>query len=183
MRAFISINLSPETLQQFADIQEKISSTLDKREASSMRWESIDKLHITMLFLGEVSPPELKEVKKSLSHINPGIGKIDFTSRSIGAFPNLRSPRVLFANLKENGQLLTLAGEIHNEMKKLGYTSDKNFHPHITLGRIKRDRKVNLTKLSSINFDINFSASSFHLMESKLLPTGSKYSIIEKYSL
>lgn len=143
----------------------------------------MDKFHITLLFVGETSPAETREVQKVLKRINPGIGSLEFTSRSVGAFPNLRTPRVLFANLKDSGKLLMLTGEIHNEMKKLGYESDKKFHPHITLGRVKRDRKVNLTKLSSLNFDISFEASSFHLMESKILPTGSKYSIIEEYSL
>ena len=183
MRTFVSINLSPETKKQLLDVQEKIKSSMSGREESSMRWESPDKLHITLFFIGIITPGKLNVVKNSLNEVNYKEGKLSLNLSSIGGFPNLRVPRVVFANIKDDGKLVKLAGEVHRVMEELGFVSDKPFHPHITLGRVKRDRNVNLMKLSEINFKINFEADAFYLMESKLKPTGSVYSKRERFEL
>lgn len=183
MRTFVSINLTPETKKQLLDIREKIKSTLTGRESGSMRWESPEKLHITLFFIGDITPGKLNLVKNSLNAVGYKEGKLSLTLSSIGAFPNLRTPRVLFTGIKDEGKLVKLAEGVHKEMGELGFESDKKFHPHITLGRVKRDRKVNLTKLSEINFNINFETDAFYLMESKLKPTGSVYSKRERFEL
>jgi 2'-5' RNA ligase len=183
MRIFVSINLTPETKKQLLDVQEKIRLSLTGKEPGAMRWEAPDKLHITLFFIGDITPAKLNEVKNVLNSLEYSAGKLSLNMSSIGGFPNLRSPRVIFANIKDDGKLVKLANEIHSEMTDIGFNSDKPFHPHITLGRIKRDRKVSLTKLSEINFNIEFETDAFYLMESKLKPTGSVYSKRERFEL
>ena len=183
MRTFVSINLTPETKKQLLDVQTNIKSLLSGKEQSAMRWESPDKLHITLFFIGDITPGKLNEVKNVLNALTYSDGNMSLNLSSIGGFPNLRIPRVVFANIKDDGKLVKLANEVHREMTKIGFHSDKPFHPHITLARIKRDRKVTLTKLSEMKFDINFETNAFYLMESKLKPTGSVYSKRERYEL
>ena len=183
MRTFVSINLTNEIKKELKDLQEQIKSKMTPREAGSMRWEQPDKFHITLFFIGDIDAGILNRVKNSLNAVNYDDGPLSLNLYSIGGFPNLRSPRVLFVNIKDDGKLVKLAEEVHLQMNELGYESDKKFHPHITLGRIKRDRKVNLTKLSEINVDIKFDANAFYLMESKLQPTGSVYTKRDRYEL
>ena len=183
MRTFVSINLPSEIKQQLNGVTGEIKAVLTNRELSSMRWESNEKLHITLFFIGDITSGELNRVKNSLNSIDYNKGKLALDLHSIGAFPDLRSPRVLFANIIDDGKLLQLAESVHKQMYDLGFESDKKFHPHITLGRVKRDRKVNLTRLSEMKFDIKFEAEAFYLMESKLKPTGSVYSKRERFEL
>ena len=183
MRTFVSINLTPETKKQLLDAQTNIKSLLLGKEKSAMRWESPDKLHITLFFIGDITPAKLNDVKNVLNALTYSDGKMSLNLSSIGGFPNLRIPRVIFANIKDDGKLVKLANEVHREMTEMGFHSDKPFHPHITLARVKRDRKVTLTKLSEMKFNINFEANAFYLMESKLKPTGSVYSKRERYEL
>lgn len=183
MRTFVSINLTPETKKQLMDVQTSIKSLLTGKEQSAMRWESPDKFHITLFFIGDITPGKLNDVKNVLGALPYSEGGMSLDLTSIGGFPNLRIPRVIYANIKDDGKLVKLANEVHREMTGIGFHSDKPFHPHITLARIKRDRKVTLTKLSEIAMDIKFEANAYYLMESKLNSTGSVYTKRERYEL
>ncbi len=64
IRAFIAIDLTPEIIQRL----EQVSAQLRKRlEGVPVRWVPVDNIHLTLKFLGDVSPGECGYVKEKCS--------------------------------------------------------------------------------------------------------------------
>jgi len=179
MRTFISLNLSDETKREFARVQDEVKNSLDSRAIDSIKWEGKDKFHQTIFFLGDTSENMLSGISRDLEKIKSEISfdKIQFTAKEITAFPNLRYPRVLITGLENtDGNAFMLYDKICEKLAGYGFAPDKKFHPHITLGRVRRDRKINLVSLKEkIEFNIEFSCREFYLMESRLDSRGSVY--------
>lgn len=103
----------------------------------------------------------------------------------INAFPDLKYPRVLILELvNKDRKIYELYQDLNIRLKEIGLISDKTFRPHITLGRVKRDKKINLSRLNTeiISSD-TFTINKFFLMESSLKKYGSEYSVIKEYAL
>lgn len=140
-----------------------------KRKHWPVRWEAVEKLHITIAFLGwlELEEGEIlrlsgtshssrraqddKRAIKSLARLSSavkkgaeGIESFTVAFKGLGGFPDLVLPQVIWVGLK--GDLKSLAKiykEVRSELKQLGFTlDDKPFVPHVTLGRIRRDTRM-----------------------------------------
>lgn len=189
-RTFISLNPCDVAKKKLTEIQNNVKksvSEINPAYLNSIKWDFEDKFHITLFFIGNISEIKLAEVKLKLKSIENElfIGELIFTANKINAFPKLRYPGVLFLDLiNEDNKVIELFNKINNSMKDSGIINVKSFHPHITLGRIKKDRKINLTALENMKkVDWNFSVVNFYLMESNLKRSGSEYSVIEKYKI
>ena len=187
MRCFISLNISNEIKEDFYKIQNKIKKNIDESQVDRIRWEKRDKFHMTLFFLGYVLPEKIKEISYELKSVNLDSQTcgILFKANSINAFPNLKYPRVLIVELiNEDEKAIELYEKIKQVLKRFGFKPDKIFHPHITLGRRKRNRKVNLIEIvDKISFNLSFSINSFYLMESKLDYRGAVYKTTKCFPL
>jgi len=196
MRAFISLNLSEEKKSEVFEIQNDIKKLLDKNIIESIKWEGQDKFHQTIFFLGDVTDNIVQNISSDLEKIKTEINfsELKFNANGINAFPKLRYPRVLIVELDNprpsaagesptDGNVFVLYDKICEKLIECGFTPDKKFHPHITLGRVKRDRKINLEFLKNkIKVNLNFIVNDFYLMESKLDSRGSVYKEIKRFS-
>ncbi|MFA5404388.1 MAG: RNA 2',3'-cyclic phosphodiesterase [Ignavibacteria bacterium] len=187
MRAFISLNLSEEKKQEVYGIQSNVKKLLDDRTVDSIKWENRDKFHLTVFFLGDLSESMVRDISADLEKINKEIdfSEMKFTSSGINAFPKLRYPKVLIVELENpDGNVFHFYNKICEKLNKYGFKPDKKFHPHITLGRVRRDKKINLELLrNKIKINFNFTLSNFCLMESKLDSRGSVYKEIKRFTL
>ena len=182
MRIFISININDSVKKIIENIQDKLKKDITKIDHNLLKfikWENKNKFHLTLLFIGDVNELRLSEISHHLTEMNSKLKleEIKFELGNINAFPNMKSPRVLMLELfNEDNKVFSLFESINSSLKKLGIESDKTFRPHITLGRVKRDKKLNLSNLNTeLNSNVKFSVNDFFLMESKLMKTGSEY--------
>ena len=190
MRTFISINIDDTVKKKLSGIQAELKNKISEISKDSLRaikWTDKENFHLTLFFIGEVNESRLKEIDNNLSKLEGelSLNEIEFDLKSFNAFPKLRYPRVLMLELhNEDKKVFELSGKINESLKSTGFESDKKFRPHITLGRVKREQKINLTGLDNfIKMDLKFSVKEFYLMESKLKSSGSKYSVLKKYRL
>jgi RNA 2',3'-cyclic 3'-phosphodiesterase len=187
MRAFISLNLSEEKKKEVFEIQSEVKKLLDSDEINFIKWEGRDKFHQTIFFLGDVEDNIIQNISTDLEKIKSEINfnEIKFTATGINAFPKLRYPRVLIVELENpDGNAFTVYDKICEKLSCCGFKPDKKFHPHITLGRVKRDKKINLESLrDKINLNLSFTLNDFYLMESKLDSHGSVYREIKRFTL
>ncbi len=101
-------------------------------------------MHLTLKFLGNVAPQELVAIDKVLSRIvattQPARGRL----RNVGSFPHLRRPRVLWIGVEtDNGMLSSLQTNLDAALSKIGFSKEnRRFRPHITLGRIRGNRRL-----------------------------------------
>ena len=190
MRLFISLNPDNDTLLKIHSAKNLLKdriNEIDKRFIDFIKWENADKFHLTMFFIGEADADKYDQIKSGLIETERILNSdvLNFSFKEFNAFPNLKYPRVLFLDLlNENEKVFLLSEKINSIMSRLGFKNDKKFYPHITLGRVKRDRKLNLTSLNKDAGIIHkFSLSELCLMQSKLSGNGSEYTTMNKYSL
>jgi 2'-5' RNA ligase len=106
----------------------------------------------------------------------------------IGAFPNSRSPRVLWLGLEAPKELPGLAEKVDAALGPLGFEREKRaFTPHVTLARFKQSRRrpdvgPALSSAPEAGFG-TMTATEFHLYESKLSPQGSRYTKLASFAL
>ena len=187
MRSFISLNISSDTKEEFYKIQNKVKKNIDESQVNRIRWEKNDKFHMTLFFLGDVPTEKIKEISYELQSVSSDgqTNGILFKANSINAFPNLKYPRVLIVELiNEDEKAIELYDNIKQVLLQFDFKPDKKFHPHITLGRVKKNQKINLVELADkISFNLSFTINNFYLMESKLDYRGSVYKIIKRFPL
>ena len=132
MRLFIALNI-PD------DLREAIyTATAPLRAiAPGARWTGAEKLHLTMKFLGE-RPQELVDaLVPALDALGARHRAIDLRIEGLGAFPNARRPRIVWAGIVETPALSALQGDVDDACARLGIErEDRPFHPHVTLARI-----------------------------------------------
>lgn len=174
MRLFISIDF-PE------NVLEEVRSWV--QEQKGWRKVGYHQMHLTLAFLGDCSEQEKKEIHKKLSGIE--FRAFSITISGLGAFPNKSSPRIIWAGIQPNDDLLNLQKEISDRLEK--YIESKeaySFVPHITLARIKsRKGSTSVVKqnLEQRTTDLEVNVQSFHLKESILKPSGSEHHILYTY--
>jgi 2'-5' RNA ligase len=102
---------------------------------------------------------------------------------SLGAFPNTRHPRVLWAGVEAPPELSSLQRGIETRTTKIGYPKDKRaFSPHLTLGRVSRNcnagqlREISdMISSNKIGFLGAACVQSLHIYKSVLTPNGAVY--------
>jgi RNA 2',3'-cyclic 3'-phosphodiesterase len=137
MRLFTAILLPPETLLRL----ERLLSAL--RPEALISWSPLDNLHITTKFIGSWPENRIAELDAALAGI-PARASFDIQLHDLGWYPDNRSPRVLWAGVKNCPALLDLAKDIEARLETLGIAKeDRAFSPHLTLARIKHAVPLN----------------------------------------
>jgi len=174
VRTFVAVEIHDDkVLDAITKIQSnfKIKSTPVSRE----------NMHFTLLFLGEIAEETVENVKKKLSSVSFKPIQVKFIQ--IGAFPNPRSPRVVWIGVDEvaSKQLIDLASQVEKQLEPLGFKSDKPFKPHLTIFRIKNkveDISQTLEKFKKWDFG-NDVITELKFKQSILTPKGPIYSDLQ----
>jgi 2'-5' RNA ligase len=178
MRLFVAVNL-PDLVR---DNVWRIGSQI-RDIRYPIRWVTVDAMHITIKFLGEVPADREDAITKSLEAAAAPVSPFDLRLDGFGAFPNSRRAKVIWVGCHASEQLKQLYTGVEGGLSELGFAREnRTFHPHVTLGRVRRDSSPSkLTGLSnvleSLDADAEFRVRSIELMQSELSPAGAKYSV------
>lgn len=140
-------------------------------------------LHITLEFLGELSIEKVKQVQEQLTYIISHYSPVGFQTTAINAFPDLTNPHILFLGVEETtGQGSELHQELIQNLLEIGIISEHHeWHPHITLGRIKREW-YNPYDFSSFSFQKEvWNNKSVQLMESVKKESEHEYIVLHQF--
>jgi RNA 2',3'-cyclic 3'-phosphodiesterase len=149
------------------------------------RWVRPGNLHVTLKFLGEVADVKVEALRNALRGIySEQTAALEF--RGLGFFPNERQPRVFWAGIEASPNLKTLAADIDAAMEKLGIPREgREFSPHLTLARFERIRLPEVLRSAiAANEQREFGSlrtREFHLIHSKLKPSGAEYTTLESF--
>lgn len=180
MRLFVAIEI-PE------DIRARIASLLKEFRAISphAKWVRPENLHLTLKFLGETDPSKLVEVQSSLAS-TCSAQPISIEFRGLGFFPNARRPRVFWLGIQSSAALANTVAAIDRAVHKLGFPlEDRLFTPHLTLARFNESSlaaswQSEITQKAVVSFG-TFTATEFHLIESKLKSGGAEYTTLQSF--
>lgn len=190
-RAFYALPLPDTLYREITMLIEELRSLNDR----NVRWTPAGNLHITLRFLGELTPAQFIKAQGLLEGI---VSNRSFRLRITGtdAFPSLGNPSVLILNLEgispaDQAALLALQKNTEDYARQLGLQPEQRpYHPHITLGRVRRGQRIQRLleqKLRSIESDRFIAAEgtvqTVHLVESTLTPSGARYRTVTGYDL
>ncbi len=115
------------------------SVNLWKRIQPGIRWEKRGNFHITLKFIGDSTPDELRSIDEIARDVFGGYGSFRAPFTGMGAFPDLRRPRVLWLGVEFPADFLELVGRFDRELRdRLGIAPERRkFTPHITVGRVR----------------------------------------------
>lgn len=179
LRAFIAVEVPlgvrQAVCQATSDLQEKIGSLV--------RWVPMENMHLTLKFLGDISPSNVEMLTQMLQSETDLFNCFDLHFDGLGSFPDLKRPRVIYIGIQAPAALKTLQRGIESASRRLGYESEeRGFSPHLTIGRVKQnvtatEQQTIRRALEEIRIDSLGIArvDSIHLYKSDLKPTGSVY--------
>jgi len=184
IRSFIAIELNKETREKLAVIQNKIKQT-----EADLKLVNTNDIHLTLHFLGNIELPKIDSLKKNLASIIGALSNFKIKPHGIGAFPNIKNPRVIWVGIADGKtKLMTVQERIGSELKKLGIEPEKReFHPHLTLARVKSEKNKHilvkaLKEFSPPQFD-KISVCEIILFKSILSPSGPIYEVLKRWEL
>lgn len=187
MRAFIAIEL-PENVKDFlVRIQNQL-----RNSGEDVKWVAPENIHLTLKFLGEIDEKKLDKIAFILEDIAKNINPFYVGIGSLGAFPKINIPRVIWVGIdKGDNQIKDIVRDLEEEIAKVGIPKeDRPYSCHITIGRIKsdlnRERLVQDLKTLAGNFgegNIEFLSDSITLFKSTLTPRGPIYEALKKITL
>ena len=185
MRLFVALEIPAAVRDNLAAQVEKLRELSAKVADKRQRWVRSENLHVTLKFIGEVSPTRLEGIRGALSAIrSDALVKIKF--HGLGFFPNEQHPRVLWAGLDASANLPSLAGDIDGALETQGIAREhRAFTPHLTLARFElpglhEKLRAAIQKNGAREFG-SFQTREFYLIESKLKPSGAEYTTLASY--
>jgi len=179
MRAFISLGLPSKIKKEVAEIQQNLKTT-----GIQARWVKPEIVHLTLTFLGSITPHKINLISNLLEEVSHQMSLIKLKLHQLSCFPYPAKAKIIFIEL--GGELVkidNLALKIRKKLKKEKIWFDtKPFAAHVTLGRVKK--QLNLTKIiKKIKIKkTEFVANKVVLMKSQLTDSGPIYHPIKTIS-
>ncbi len=139
LRAFIAVEIPLEIRQTI----QRETSGFRKGMDSFIRWVPMENMHLTLKFLGDISPASVEMLTQMMRAEAESCPIFDIRLTSLGSFPNPKRPRVIYIGIRAAAELEALQHGIESASRRLGYESeDRSFSPHLTLGRVKQNATV-----------------------------------------
>ncbi|MBR0472166.1 MAG: RNA 2',3'-cyclic phosphodiesterase [Methanosphaera sp.] len=183
MRTFLAIEIEDY-------IKNKINETqhiIQEKDAGKIKYVETENIHLTLKFFGEINEDQLDDIKKAINKIIVKYDQYSLKVVNLGAFPNIYRPRVIWTGIKDNKVTSNLIRDLDNEFNKLGFRKEKEYVPHITIGRVKKiEDKEELSsalKLLKKRYHGKMEVKKICLKSSKLTSDGPIYKNIAEFKL
>lgn len=184
IRAFIAVEIDSEIKKRLSEYINKLKMT-----GADVKWVVPENIHLTLIFLGYIEEDILPGLNRIIGDLASNLESFNIRIENIGAFPNLKRPRVVYVCVTDKGSnLLKLYENLNKGVGELGIKEEsRKYVGHITLGRIKTQKNISkLTialKTETRCFFGSDKVNSLTLMQSKLTPKGPIYSKLNNFFL
>jgi 2'-5' RNA ligase len=185
---FVAIGLPDEVKATLREVQQELKTVVP---TASTAWTRPEAMHLTLRFLGDVEASRVADLERSLGASLAGFGAIDVVCERLGAFPDLRFPRVVWAGASDaEAQLTRLHEVIDVAVDDFTPTSaEAKFVGHVTIARPKRIRRPDAERIARFveaaaerRFGA-WRAGEVELIRSEPSPTGSRYTTLARFRM
>jgi 2'-5' RNA ligase len=176
MRLFVAVNVPDDVRQSMWNRAASL-----RGQSFPVKWVGPDSLHITLKFLGEVTEQRVHELSEGIDRATVGTAAFELPISGFGAFPNPRRARIIWIGCEAVAALQRIQRNLEAELDGAGFPREsRSFHPHFTLGRVRRDTKPAALgglagQLERLHFESQPVVESVDLMQSELSPSGARY--------
>jgi RNA 2',3'-cyclic 3'-phosphodiesterase len=180
LRSFVAVEIPAGMQSALAQCTAPLQKALPK---PLIRWVAPQNVHLTLKFLGDVSPANLERVAEALKVEAVAHETFTMSVGGLGAFPTPRRARVIWIGLEAPSALMALLRGVEAVATRLGYPSENHpFSPHLTIGRVGQN--VSATDLQRIRAALDGTVvgelgtvrvEAVHIFKSDLKPGGPVY--------
>lgn len=180
-RLFIAVELPPDVITLLTEIQARLKQQIPRQ---TVRWVDPHGIHLTLKFLGDAPVAQRKDLETALARVAEQHTVFDLATGTLGCFPNVKRPRVVWISVSQNlAALHALRDAVEDAISPLGYpTENRPFSPHLTLGRVHREARHEdvtqtgaLIEKSTPGGSVRWRVDGVSLMRSELKPSGAVY--------
>lgn len=174
IRVFFAINFNEKIREQLREV----SNELKKHYHEPIKWIKPSDYHLTLQFIEKFNPEQLEAIIQSFQAIRLTAPFTLITGKLIGL--PIENPHIIAVSVTLTDELATLVRSLNNILNIHGYPPDKRpFSPHVTLARIKRQKKP--LSIEPIDISATQLVSSITLFQSQLTPEGSEYAVLHDF--
>ncbi len=134
----------PESLRTFVAVRIPPSGPLRNAIAAldamgrAVRTSSVDQLHVTLKFLGETASDQVDAIAAVVAGAVADQPAFDLEIVSLGTFPHVARPSVVWAGVRGAEPLAALAERLDAALEPMGFARESRLYvPHVTLARVK----------------------------------------------
>ncbi len=174
MRAFVAVFPPPSVRHALIEAAQTVPH-------AGFRLTAPQRVHLTLKFLGDLSPEALPRIAAALEPVREGQVPFDAVTTGFGVFPSACRARILWAGVGEGAEgLRALAQAVEACLQPEGFApEDRPFVPHITLGRASRPKPFEPADATLP--ELRFTVSRADLVQSKHGTKGVAYSTLASY--
>lgn len=188
IRAFLAIQLPYDVTTALGHLADQVSQA----KVSGLKPVRPENIHLTLKFFRNINARQVDSIVESVTQTVKNVRPFSLRLGSVGAYPNNRSPRVLWVGL--DGDVAPLQ-DVHRRIETaLGQVAiepdTREFRPHLTIARIRdrashTERRRAAEALYSAEFQSGLAVpvDRINLIRSILLPEGPQYSSLGEFSL
>jgi len=180
IRSFIAFDIGEASvIRELSNVQSMLAET-----GADLRLVKPENIHVTLRFLGNISPRLVDEIHVEMEKVD--FGPFGIEIKGVGVFPNPRRIRVVWAGIRRGAdELKGIFDQLEPRIRRLGFRPDsKGFSPHLTIARVRTGRNKSelvrrLEQLEEYEFGL-VNAECLRLKRSVLRPQGPIYSVLRE---
>jgi 2''-5'' RNA ligase len=180
MRTFIAIRFDEAIKEKITEVQDKLRDAAEKGHFTDR-----DNLHLTLIFLGEVSPNDIMDINEAMKNAAADFEGSGFTLKvsGPGRFKK-KGGDICWLGFENSSPLMEIYTLLSDELYEMGFDiEDRPYTPHLTLGRqIRADWQDFTYGINDIKFPVQ-TVKSISLMESSRVNGKLVYSELIKVML
>ena len=137
-RLFIAVELPEAARQVLAAVQRELAES-----RADVKWSRPEAMHLTLKFLGDTPEGVVPNLSAALDEAAGASRACVARLGQVGAFPDVRRPRVVWVGLDEpTGELVALQKRVEQATAHLADPDRRGWTAHLTLGRTRSGRHV-----------------------------------------
>ena len=172
LRTFIALDSNTDLKILLKDTIEKLN-----KMGFKANWTTIENIHLTFLFLGDLSMHKIAEIAYKIGERISGFPTFIFDVNNLGYFESENVPKNFWFGVSGQQTLYGLYKEIQKAVSLCEVeVQSEEFVPHITVGRVKKHPEHWKQLISSIEFEtIKVPVNSVCIYSSTLTKKGPVY--------
>lgn len=189
IRAFVAVELTEDIRDVVWELQDQLQR---HPSLQGLRWVDPFDFHITLKFLLDGAPvSQIPRIVETLDQVAEKFDPFSVTFGSLGTYPNVFRPSVIWLGIKEGeNELKHLFHRVEGRLRELGLRAERRaYSPHLTLARVpkkwsQRQKRAagDLIGPTPIPDFPPFTIDAVALIRSILTPQGPRYTRLSSSS-
>jgi len=181
LRCFIAVDFPTKILEKIDQIIQYFGT---QTPSKVIKWVAKENLHLTLKFIGEVSPGQLDQMKSIIPEAIHRKSAFEVGIEGLGMYPSYEKPRVVWLGITNGQPLIDIHKHLDQALSQANIKPENRpFSPHLTIARLRNHSKpvdvirvgkqLSQFKVGNLGFA---RIDQIRLYQSELKPEGPIYS-------